>query len=298
MTETGTDDATAIAFLGLGAMGSRMASNLLKAGHRVTVWNRTPAAAAPLVAAGATPAKSPREAAANAAFVLSMVRDDEASRAVWLDDDTGALDALGRDAVAIECSTVTPDWSIALAQEAAARERAFLEAPVVGSRPQAEAAALIVLAGGEADTLARARPVLDAMSSAVHHAGAIGAGALLKLSVNALLGIQVAAWAELIGFLGRAGLDVAHAVEIIGATPSASPAGKANAGLMVAKKVAPLFPVELIRKDLDYALTAAAATTAGGPSLPLVGAARDVFRRGCEETLGGENMTSVVKLYD
>ena len=104
-----------IAFLGLGAMGSRMAPHLTKAGHDVTVWNRSPAAVAAAVARGARSAATPREAAEGAEFVFSMLTDDDASKAVWMTADTGALAGLGRGATAIEASTVSPEWLRSLA---------------------------------------------------------------------------------------------------------------------------------------------------------------------------------------
>jgi len=129
-----------VVVLGLGAMGLRMRANLLKAGHRLTVWNRSKGAADQLIAAGAHLAGSPREAVAEADFVIAMVRDDIASRKIWLDEDAGALAGLKTDAVAIESSTLTPVWIRELAKAASARGVAFLEAPVAGGRPQAEAA--------------------------------------------------------------------------------------------------------------------------------------------------------------
>src|ERR1700761_6043599 len=188
-----------ISFLGLGAMGSRMATNLLKAGHGVTVWNRTPGRAEPLVQAGARQAATPREAAEGAAFVMAMVRDDEASRHVWLDADQGALPVMSPDAVAIECSTVSVAWVQQLHEAAAERGIEMLEAPLSGSRPQAEAAKLIFFVGGKETTAKLAEPVLQPMAAAVHYAGSAGCGATVKLLVNTLLGIQVAAMAEIIG---------------------------------------------------------------------------------------------------
>ncbi|MCP1659423.1 NAD(P)-dependent oxidoreductase [Neisseria perflava] len=134
---------TKIAFLGLGAMGSRMALNLVKAGYALTVWNRTASACDELVAAGAKAASTPREAVQGAEFVISMVRDDEASRQVWLDDKTGALAALAKNAVAVESSTLTPDWIHELSTAMQIHGTAFLEAPVSGSRPQAAQGQLI-----------------------------------------------------------------------------------------------------------------------------------------------------------
>ena len=119
-----------ISVLGLGAMGSRMASNLLKAGHSVTVWNRTHDAATNLVATGAKRAATPKEAATGADFVIAMVRDNEASREVWLSSDGGALTGMKKGALAIESSTLTPSWTRELGGEAAQRGGRSSEAEV------------------------------------------------------------------------------------------------------------------------------------------------------------------------
>lgn len=280
-----------VTVLGLGAMGARMAARLLGAGHELTVWNRSPEKAAALVEAGARRADTPRSAVAEAEFAVAMVRDDEASRRVWLDPGTGALAGMRPDAVAVECSTVSLGWMQELATRFAEQGRAFLDAPVVGSRPQAEAGQLIVLAGGDQAVLARAEPILGAVSGTVHHAGPAGSGAAVKLAVNALFGIQLAAVAELIGLLRRSGLDAGRAVAIIGATPVCSPAAKGAAAAMLAEAYAPLFPIELVEKDFSYALAT------GATSLPLVEAGRGVFARAIAQGFGGDNISGVARLY-
>ncbi len=156
-----------VLILGLGAMGSRMAAGIAAAGFDLTVWNRSSEAARALSQnlPGATPvtvAPTIAEAVGSADVVFSMVADDEASRTVWLDPDHGALAAMPRTAVAVEVSTVTRDMTTELGREAEARGVAFLEAPVVGSRPQAEAGALLTLVGGDGAILDRVRPVLEA----------------------------------------------------------------------------------------------------------------------------------------
>jgi 3-hydroxyisobutyrate dehydrogenase-like beta-hydroxyacid dehydrogenase len=280
-----------IAFLGLGAMGSRMAARLLAAGCQVTVWNRSAGAAAPLVAAGALAAATPREAALGAGIVFAMLRDDVASRAVWTPAEDGALAGLTPGALAIECSTLTVGWVRDLATHAAARGVRFLDAPLAGSRPQAEAGALIFLAGGDAADVARAEPVLRLMGGAVHHAGAQGAGAAVKLAVNALLGVQVAAMAELLGLMRANGVDDARALEIIAATPVCSPAAKAAAGAMLARNFAPLFPVALVEKDFGYLLAA------GDAALPVAAATRGVMAQAIAQGMGSDNITAVARLY-
>lgn len=249
----------AVAVVGLGAMGSRLAANLLADGHRVTVANRTAVAAEPLVAAGARAAGTPREAAAAAGVVLVCVSDDEASRAVWTDPASGILAAARDGLVGVEASTVSPGWAAELADRAAAAGIGFLEAPMVGSRPQVEARALHVLVGGDPDLLERVRPVLAASAAAVHRTGAPGSAATAKLLVNALFAIQVEAVAELLAYASGRGLDPETARELIGALPVASPAAMRAADAMLARRFEAAFPLRLLVKDLRYLL-------AGGPS--------------------------------
>jgi 3-hydroxyisobutyrate dehydrogenase-like beta-hydroxyacid dehydrogenase len=283
-----------IGFLGLGAMGGRMAAALLRAGHELRVWNRTAGRDDALVALGAVRAATPRDAVARAEFAISMVRDDASARAVWLAPDVGAVAGLAPGSVALECSTVTPAWIDALATACRRAGAEFLDAPVAGSRPQAEAGQLIFLVGGGAAVLARAEPVLKAMGGAVHHAGPTGSGATIKLAVNALLGVQIAAMAELVGWLARCPLKLADAVRIIGATPVVSPAARVAAETMLAGNFAPLFPVELVAKDLGYL---AAAATAQGAATPVADAAGSVFERALREGLGEAHATAVARLY-
>jgi 3-hydroxyisobutyrate dehydrogenase len=282
-----------IALLGLGAMGSRMAANLLKADHALTVWNRTPEAAAALVAQGAKQAPTPRQAAAGADFVFAMVRDDEASREIWLSPHHGVLEGLKEGAIAIESSTLTPGWIRELGLAVAARGSALLEAPVAGSRPQAETAQLVYFIGGDEAVLKQVKPLLMAMGSTITHVGPLGSGALVKLSTNALLGVQVTVLAELIGLLKRSGADVASAVKAIGGTAAWSPAANNLSSSMLAGNFSPQFPVELIEKDFGYAVDAA-----GSPEdVPTIAAARGVFQKAVANGFGGDNMTSVVQLF-
>jgi 3-hydroxyisobutyrate dehydrogenase len=267
-----------------------MASNLLKAGHSVTVWNRTPDTATALVSAGATLAATPREAATSADFVIAMLRDNEASREVWLSIDSGALAGMKTGAVAIESSTLTPSWTRELGGLAAERGVKFLEAPVVGSRPQAEAAKLIYYIGGDESTLKLAEPVLKALGESIHFVGPVGSGALVKLATNALLGVQVTALSELIGLLRSAGADVAAAIKAISSTAAWSPAASNLSASMLTGNFAPQFPIELIEKDFGYAVDTASSPAA----VPTIAAARGVFQRAIESGLGEKNMTSVV----
>jgi 3-hydroxyisobutyrate dehydrogenase len=282
-----------ISILGLGAMGSRMAANLIKANHQVTVWNRSPQAVQALLDAGARSAPTPKEAASDADFVIAMVRDNDASRQVWLDPDTGALGGMSAGTIAIDSSTLTAEWVRELGAHMAERGFSLLEAPVVGSTPQAEAAQLTYLVGGDADTFARTEAVLKTMGSTIHHVGPLGAGALAKLATNTLLGIQVTVLAELIGLLKRSDADVARVLEVVATTPAWSAVAGRVSGLMLAGNFTPQFPIELIEKDFGYTLQMAGSDS----SAPTIAAARGVFRTAIDRGYGQDNMTGVVKLF-
>jgi 3-hydroxyisobutyrate dehydrogenase len=285
---------TRITFLGLGAMGSRMATSLLKAGYQVTVWNRSADTMQLMENQGALLAATPREAARNANFVFSMVRDDVASRSVWINADTGALQGMQSNAIAIESSTLTPNWTRELNQLCETRGISFLEAPVAGSRPQADAAQLIYFVGGNAHSLERAKPILSTMGTAIHHAGSVGDAAIIKLFVNALFGLQVAGLAELLGMVRNAGLDPIKALEIVSSTPVASPAAKVAGSAMLLGNFAPMFPIDLVKKDFEYFLQTAERVQS---STPVIDAVHKVLANATQEGIGESNITGLAKLY-
>ncbi|WP_372423821.1 NAD(P)-dependent oxidoreductase [Salinarimonas chemoclinalis] len=282
-----------IAFLGLGEMGSRMAARLLAAGHPLRVWNRTAARCAPLAGAGAVVAPTPRAAAAGADVAISMLRDDEACRAAWLAPETGALAGLATGALVVDCSTVSPGFARELATAVRDAGVAALDAPVAGSRPQADARGLVFLVGGEAADLARAEPLLLSMGAAAVHAGPSGAGATAKLAVNALLAVQTAAAAELVALLRTVASDPPRAMAAILATPVASPALRGAVAAMLARSHAPLFPLELAAKDLGYALALAGAA---GIPVPMTSAAASRIDDAIAASLGDCNITALALL--
>jgi 3-hydroxyisobutyrate dehydrogenase len=282
-----------VAFLGLGAMGSRMATNLLRAGHEVTVWNLTPEPTKALIASGARLATTPREAAEGNEFVVTMVTNDVASRQVWLDAADGALLGMKPGAVAIECSTLTPTWVRELAGVMSQVGLMLLDAPVSGSTPQAERAELVFLVGGDANALQRAEPVLKALGSTTRHAGPAGCGAFAKLATNALMGVQLAALAELIGMLKSQQVDPKPILDAVSATAMWNPHLTRDAESMLTDNFETQFPVRLLEKDLGYTVQ----TGGGEASMPTVSAVRSIFRRAIDENLGNLNMTAVAKLF-
>lgn len=284
-----------IAMLGLGAMGSRMVQNLLNASYPVVIYNRTAEKAKPLVEQGAIFAATPREAAEQANVVISMVTDNSISRLVWLDPETGAAAGLNQDAIAVESSTLTLDWTQELAAAIEQRGAAFLDAPVVGSRPQAEIGKLIYLVGGSAETLAQAEPILlSAGASAVHHIGSVGQGMAMKLAVNALFGIQVAALAEMIEMLNKSGVTATKAMACLGELPVISPAAKGAGSLMVMNNHAPLFPIELVEKDFRYILQTAQAVKT---TSPVSTAIHSVYQEAIAKGYINDNITGIIQIF-
>ena len=272
-----------LAILGLGAMGQRMAARAVQAGIDVVTWNRTPRSID-----GARSADSPRHAAAEADVVLTMLRDVDAARDVWLGPTHGALQGLRAGALAVESSTVTPAWSSELQQAVSEAGGRFLEAPVVGTRPHAEQGTLTVLVGGSPEDLATAQPAFESWGKAVH-VGPVGAAMALKLAINSLFAGQVVLLAEALTLLTQFGIDQDQGLAMLEPTPVFAPVLTGIAGLLRAGKDEPLFPVDLVHKDLGYAADQAA--------LPLFEAVQARYAAASEAGLGGRNLHAVAKLY-
>ncbi|MEM9807051.1 MAG: NAD(P)-dependent oxidoreductase [Cyanobacteria bacterium P01_D01_bin.56] len=285
---------TDIAFLGIGAMGTRIASHLLTAGHALHVWNRTANRCQPLVEKGATVYKSPKAAAQAAEVVIAMVADDDASRQVWLNKATGAIYGLQEGAIALEHSTLTPGWAQELAGVMRNLNYPFLAAPVVGSRPQAKAGQLIQLVGGDAATLETVQPILSTYSAAIHPVGDAAASMGLKLAINTLFGIQVAALGEILGMLQKMGMSPQTAIDWLNQMPTTSPALKGIGGLIATQRYLPLFPIDLVEKDFRYAEDWAQQMTANVPTINTV---REIYQQAQQTGLGTDNINGVTKLY-
>jgi 3-hydroxyisobutyrate dehydrogenase len=282
-----------VAFLGLGLMGAGMAHRLVGAGFPLTVYNRNREKSAPLAAVGAKIATSPREAAAGAKIVVSMVADDNASRGMWLGDH-GALAGVGREALLIESSTLTVGWVKELAQAAAARGCDFIDAPVTGSRPQAAAGELNFLVGGTPAAFEKARAVLTVMGKSMTHLGPVGSGALVKLINNFLCGVQAASLAEAMAMIERGGLDRARALEILTTGAPGSPLLKTFSGRMTAADFTPNFLLRLMAKDLTYARQEG---NQHGIEMTTAAAALLVFQRAIDKGDGDRDVSAVVEQF-
>ncbi|TLP44233.1 NAD(P)-dependent oxidoreductase [Cohaesibacter sp. CAU 1516] len=210
-----------IGFLGLGLMGRGMAACLLKAGHEVTVWNRSLDKCDALAALGASVAHNPAGAAKEADMVISMVADDGASEQVWMAED-GALSAAKPGMMVVECSTISHVHVTRLAEAAKAHGVHYIDCPVLGPPASAASGSLVLLVGTDADVLARARPVLEVLSESILHFGAVGTGTSFKLINNMLGAVHVAAIAEATHLAHKLNLDPDTLVAAVESGPCAS----------------------------------------------------------------------------
>ncbi|WP_298291895.1 NAD(P)-dependent oxidoreductase [Thiomonas sp.] len=280
------------AFLGLGVMGDPMAGHLARAGHRVTVYNRTASKAHDWVRRnGGTSAPTPRQAAAEADFVFSCVGNDDDLRAVTLGPD-GAFAAMRPGAVYVDHTTTSADVARELAQAARERGLWFIDAPVSGGQAGAQHGTLTVMCGGDAQAFDRARPVIAAYARAVTRLGDNGAGQLCKMVNQIAIAGVVQSLAEALAFGERAGLDLPTVLQVIGKGAAQSWQMDNRGPTMIEGRYDFGFAVDLMRKDFALCLNEARQNGARLPVLALV----DQFYADVQAAGGGRLDTSSLLL--
>jgi 2-hydroxy-3-oxopropionate reductase len=247
---------TNIAFIGLGIMGSPMAVHLAEAGHTVAGYNRTPDRAAALVSAGGRAAESVQDAVADASVVCVMVPDSPDVQAV-LAGAGGVFDSAKPGTLIIDFSSIRPDVTMALADQA--REHGFklLDAPVSGGEAGARNAALSIMVGGAAEDFAEARPLLDVVGRTVVHVGPSGSGQTVKAANQLIVAANIQALAEAVVFLEAYGVDTAAALEVLGGGLAGSAVLDQKRTNMLTRSFDPGFRIELHHKDLGIVTAAA-----------------------------------------
>ena len=289
----------AIAFIGLGHMGGPMAANLVKAGYPVRVFDLVPSALEAAVAAGAVSAASAVDAVKGAQVVISMLPASRHVEGVYLGDN-GILGAIAPGALVIDSSTIAPATARKVAEAAAARGLAMIDAPVSGGTAGAAAGTLTFIVGGDADALERARPVLSAMGKNIFHMGGAGAGQVAKLCNNMALGVIMAATGEAIALGAAHGLDAKALSQMMAVSTSRSWATEVCNPWPGVLENAPAsrgysggFGNDLMLKDLGLAAEAAMSI---GASIPLGELARNLYAMNSQAGRGKLDFSSVVKL--
>ena len=255
----------AIGFIGLGLMGSRMATRLINAGYPLTVFDRTESKAHTLVQHGATVAPSPRLLAERVDVVMLSVTDGAAVEQVILGPD-GAVGGLTEGSTVIDMSTIAPSTSRYVAAQVAATGASMLDAPVSGSTPVAEQGALVILVGGQRDVFEQQRPILEVLGKEIFYLGANGNGLVMKLVANALLGLGMQALAEGIVLGEKGGLERIQLLDVLDHLAVVAPAFKTKLEMARRNEYPEAFSLRNMNKDFGLIAQLAQECTAPIPA--------------------------------
>lgn len=289
-----------ITFIGLGNMGGPMASNLVKAGHDVTVFDLSKDAVATLVSEGAKSANTAHEAAAGAECVITMLPAGQHVEAVYLGDD-GLLASLPAGTLVIDSSTIAPETARGVAEVARARDIPFLDAPVSGGVGGAKAGTLTFICGGAEATFTKAKPILEGMGKNIFHAGEHGSGQVAKICNNMMLAILMAGTSEALALGVKNGLDPAVLSEIMKQSSGGNwalnvynPWPGVMEGVPASRGYEGGFLVNLMNKDLGLAFDNAVKNHA---AIPMGSLARNLFELHAGQGNGTLDFSSIQRLY-
>lgn len=280
-----------IGFLGLGIMGNPMAKNLLKAGFRVTVWNRSPEKCAELAALGAGVAATPAEVTSSCLITFAMLADPAAAHAVCFGPG-GALDGIGAGRGYVDMSTVDAATAREIGAAISAKGGRFVEAPVSGSKKPAEDGTLIILAAGDRQLFDEALPFFEKMGKKSLFLGELGSGAQMKLIVNMTMGGMMTIFCEALALAGKAGLSSADLLDVIDAGAMANPMFKMKGAQIAQGAFDPAFPLKHMQKDLRLAV--ALGDTLGQP-LFCAAAANESFKKAKAQGLSDQDFCAVFR---
>jgi 3-hydroxyisobutyrate dehydrogenase-like beta-hydroxyacid dehydrogenase len=279
-----------VAFLGLGIMGRPMAANLVKAGHDVAVWNRTPGKEP----AGARPASSPADAARDAEVVWMCVADTAAVEQLLFGED-GVENAVASGAVIVDSSTISPSATLHFAERLRSRGADYIDAPITGSKIGAESGQLIFMAGGSEDMLARLQPLFGAMGKAVFRMGDLGKGQSAKLALNLMIALTYEGFAEGLTLATKLGVQADKLLELINATMVRSGVVDYKAPFVLRRDFSPNFPLRLMHKDIHLMLDAAREVRVKLPGLETV---EEIYQIATEEGQSDLDYAATIALLE
>jgi 2-hydroxy-3-oxopropionate reductase len=283
-----------IGFIGLGLMGKPMAGNLLKAGFPVVVWNRTKARADELVHEGARLGASPRDVAAQADVLITIVSDPPAVEQIMWGAD-GVLAGLRRGSTMIDSSTISPDLARRAAAACTEKGADYLDAPVTGGDWGAKKGELIFMIGGKAEVFERVKPVFEALGKRFFLLGPNGAGQTVKLAMNLILALEVEALAEALALVGKAGIAGEKLVEVMQSSMARAGVLDVKAPSMLKNEFPASFPLRLMHKDIRLALELASKE---GITLPAAAAAFGTYGAVKESSKDDPDYAAVARFWN
>lgn len=278
-----------VGFIGTGIMGSRMANNLLLNGYEIIIFNRTQDKATALIKNGALWADTPGVVAKQVEIIFTMLANPEAVMNAALGED-GFLDNLAPNTLWVDCSTVHSSFSRQMAKEAQTKQVRFLDAPVAGSKNQAEKAELVFMVGGDATDVKTCQPLFETMGSRFIHVGENGMGTSLKLVINLLLGTSMAAFAEAL-ILGQAlGISEEMLLKVLLGGAVAAPFLSTKKEKLEQEDYAAEFPLQWMQKDLHMVAIAANEV---GVAIPLTSNVKELYRLAMQQGLGEQDFSAI-----
>jgi 3-hydroxyisobutyrate dehydrogenase len=282
-----------VGFAGMGTMGASMALNIMKAGHDVTVWNRTREREEPVAAQGAKRAATPKELAQGKDIIVVCVSDTPDVEAVVLGDD-GVIHGASDGQVLVDCSTISPDATRHMAEQLAGKGVKWVDAPVSGGPEGAAKGTLTIMVGGDADDVERVRPILDAMGQTITHVGPLGAGQVTKAINQVIIAGTYMSVAEGVVLGLKAGLDMPKVVQAL-STGAAGSWILDNRAINMIKNDYPLgFRTKLHHKDLNIALEAAKQM---GATMPVTALMAQLENGLISRGKGDEDVSNVARCF-
>jgi 3-hydroxyisobutyrate dehydrogenase-like beta-hydroxyacid dehydrogenase len=278
-----------VAFLGLGIMGQRMAANLVKAGHEVSVWNRTPRSLE-----GARLAATPLEAAQGVEAVWMCVADTAAVERVLFGPD-GVEGALTAGMVVVDSSTISPSATVSFAQRVRARGAEYVDAPVSGSKQAAAEGSLVFMVGAGEKLMLRLQPLFDAMGKTAVRMGSTGKGHAAKLAMNLQIALIYEGFAEALTLAAKSGIEPERLLELIRVSVVRSGLVDYKAPFVLARDFSANFPLRHMRKDIGLMLDAAKEVRVKLPALETV---EEIYEVAIEEGLGDMDFAATLELLE
>lgn len=281
-----------IGFMGLGIMGTPMAANLHRAGFPLKVYNRTAERAKPLAELGVELAASPQSLAQATDIIMLMVTGPEAIQdLLW--GAEGAFRELRPGKIVINMSSVTPRFTRELNAVLTGQGVTFIDAPVSGSKKPAEEGTLIILAGGPEAAVAKVAPLLGAMGKRVIYCGEAGQGSMMKMTINLLLGLMMAALGETVGYGRAGGLSIETILEVVHSGPLSCGLYQLKTEMLKTGEFPPQFPLKHMTKDAKFIIDTAYES---GAAAPLGHLLLHLFRLGVSKGLGDQDFAAIASV--